>query len=233
VKTAIAVRHIHFEGLGSLEEVLIRDGYKVQYLDIGEPAFEKLNPADAELLIVLGGPVGVYEEAEYPFLAGERDLLAKRMQLNLPTLGICLGAQLMAAALGAKVYPSGIKEIGFAPVDLTDTGLQSSLLHLKDQPVLHWHGDTFDLPQNSQLLASTAACRNQAFSLGPNILGLQFHPELSSAADLEKWLVGYAVELAAAKVSPIKLREDSQRYCENLRNAAIATFTAWINGLSL
>jgi GMP synthase (glutamine-hydrolysing) len=233
VKTAIAVRHIHFEGLGSLEEVLIRDGYKVQYLDIGEPAFEKLNPADAELLIVLGGPVGVYEEAEYPFLAGERDLLAKRMQLNLPTLGICLGAQLMAAALGAKVYPSGIKEIGFAPVDLTDTGLQSSLLHLKDQPVLHWHGDTFDLPQNSQLLASTAACRNQAFSLGPNILGLQFHPELSSAADLEKWLVGYAVELAAAKVSPIKLREDSQRYCENLRDAAIATFTAWINGLSL
>jgi GMP synthase (glutamine-hydrolysing) len=233
MKKAIAIRHIHFEGLGSLEEVLIREGYEVQYLDIGEPAFEKLEPANAELIVVLGGPIGVYEETDYPFLLKERGLLARRMQFDLPTLGICLGAQLMAAALGAKVYPSGIKEIGFAPVDLTTAGLQSPLLHLKDKPVLHWHGDTFDLPENSQLLASTPACRNQAFSRGPNILGLQFHPELDSSSHLEKWLVGHAVELATANVSPSRLRADSQRYCEILREAAIATFTAWLNGLSV
>lgn len=232
MKTAIAMRHVHFEGLGSIEEVLLREGYVVRYCDVGEPCFEKLEPLDADLMVVLGAPIGVYDETAYPFLAHERDLLAKRMQLHLPTLGICLGAQLMASALGARVYPSGTKEIGFAAVQMTETGLQSPLQYLKDRPVLHWHGDTFDLPGHAQLLASTSVCRNQAFSLGPNILGLQFHPELPSSIDLERWLVGHAVELDAANVSPIKLRADGLRYAENLREGAIATFTAWIHQLS-
>jgi GMP synthase (glutamine-hydrolysing) len=231
VKTAIAIRHIHFEGLGSLEEVLFREGYVVEYRDVGEHAFESLRPTDASLLVVLGAPIGVYDEVDYPFLVRERELLAKRIQLSLPTLGICLGAQLMASALGARVYPSGTKEIGFAPVNLSDAGLQSPLYHLKDKPVLHWHGDAFDLPEKAQLLASTSACRNQAFSYGPNILGLQFHPELKSPSDFERWLVGHSVELNGAKVSPAKLRADGLLYSENLREAAIKTFTAWVHDL--
>jgi GMP synthase (glutamine-hydrolysing) len=104
-------------------------------------------------------------------------------------MGICLGAQLIARAAGARVYPSGVKEIGFAPITLTEAGCDSCLAAFADDPLtLHWHGDTFDLPEGATLLASTPGCRNQAFSLGPTVIGFQFHPE-AGGPGFERWLI--------------------------------------------
>src|SRR5439155_9232464 len=123
------------------------------------------------------------------------------------TFGICLGAQLAARALGARVYPSGVKEIGWGPVDLTDVAASTPLRHLAQTPVLHWHGDTFDLPHAAVCLASTSMCHIQAFSLGSNILCVQFHPEVDPTAGIESWLVGHAAELAGAGIDPRDLRD--------------------------
>lgn len=160
--------------------------------------------------MVLGGPIGAYEDDKYPFLRAEIALLEQRLYNKQPTLGICLGAQLMARALGARVYPGPAKEIGWAPVTLTKAGRAGALAHLDGVPMLHWHGDTFDLPAGSERLASMEVCSNQAFSLGPNVLAFQFHPE-AEGHSFERWLIGHASELAHAKISPQALRADSKR----------------------
>lgn len=233
MKTAVAIRHIHFENLGTFESVLIEEGYQIEYYDIGTSGLSSLNPARPDLLVVLGGPIGVYEEAAYPFLIEERRILKERIKANLPTIGICLGAQLMASAFGAEVYFSGSKEIGFSQIQLTKSGAASPLRHLANVPVLHWHGDTFHLPNQAQLLASTPICQNQAFAVGHNLLGLQFHPEVDADAGMEPWLVGHAVELSAANISPTTLRQDAKRYSSVLRDAAQRMLREWLHGHSL
>jgi GMP synthase (glutamine-hydrolysing) len=229
-KTAFAIRHVHFEDLGTFEPALTRAGYAVSYLDVGLHSLASLDPIRPDLLIALGGPVGVYDGASYPFLDEELRLLKTRLGANLPTFGICLGAQLMAAALGARVFPSGVKEIGFSPLSLTDAGLASPLRHLTGTPVLHWHGDTFDMPERASHLAATTLCRNQAFSQGANIMGVQFHPEADPDLGLERWLVGHAAELSAAGVSPTRLREDA-RGATSLSARGRAFFDEWLSGL--
>lgn len=133
-----------------------------------------------------------------------------------------------------RVYPSGIKEIGWKPLALSDAGRNSCLAPLaeKDLHVLHWHGDTFDLPQGATHLAATDLCENQAFQFGANALGLQFHLETAAEA-LESWFVGHAVEIAGAGLSPARLREDSRRLAGACNAAGEACFTAWLDGLSL
>jgi GMP synthase (glutamine-hydrolysing) len=229
MKTAAVIRHVHFEDLGTLEEPLKHAGYEIQYFDIGQ--CNLADPTAPDLLVVLGAPVGVYEEDKYPFLRDEIDLLKMRIAEGRPALGICLGAQLIACALGARVYPSGHKEIGWAPVDLTDAALSTPLRHLANTPVLHWHGDTFDLPQNSIHLASTATCRSQAFCVGANILGLQFHPEVDPRAGIEPWLVGHAAELGQAAIDPRQLREGAKAAGASLPVKARLMFDEWLAGL--
>jgi GMP synthase (glutamine-hydrolysing) len=228
MKSAIAIRHVPFEGLGSLQTVLVESGFDCRYIDIGKDDFSTLPDLQPDLLIVLGAPVGVYEEDLYPFLISERELLTRRLRANQPTLGICLGAQQMARALGANVSFSGHKEIGFAPIDLTTEGQASPLHHLEGNPVLHWHGDTFDIPANATHLASTAICKNQAFSIGTNILALQFHSEIADVREIEAWLVGHASELASAKIDPRSIRHDAELHVGSLRKAAEQMFRQWI-----
>lgn len=122
LKTAVVIRHVHFEDLGTFEAVLTAAGYRIHYYDLGVHELWTLDPPLADLLVVLGGPVGVYEADAYPFLAEERRILEARLEAGRPTLGICLGAQQIAATLGATVAPSGIKEIGFSELTLTDAG---------------------------------------------------------------------------------------------------------------
>src|SRR3984893_9252142 len=200
MKTAAVIRHVHFEDLGSFEEPLTRTGYELRYCDVGRRNLP--DPIAPDLVIVLGAPVGVYEEDKYPFLREELDLLKARIAAGRPTFALCRAAQLVARALGARVYPSGVKEIGWGPVDLTDAAASTPLRHLARTPVLHWHGATFDLPQGAVHLASTAMCRNQAFSSGSNILCVQFHPEVDPTAGIEPWLVGHAAGLPGARVDP-------------------------------
>lgn len=229
-KKAAVIRHVPFEDLGTIAEPLTRAGYDYTYSDIGH-ALPPHDPALTDLLIVLGGPIGVYEDDKYPFLRDEIDLLTARLNAGKPTLGICLGAQLIACALGAKVYPSGVKEIGWGPVDLTGAAAATSLRHLANTAVLHWHGDTFDLPPGAVHLASTPNCRNQAFCIGPNILGLQFHPEVNPSAGIEAWLVGHAAELAGAGLDPRTLRSGGKAADISLPAKARDLFAEWLTGL--
>ena len=229
MKTVAVIRHVHFEDLGSFEEPLTRAGYELRYYDVGRRSLP--DPIAPDLVIVLGAPVGVYEEDKYPFLRDEIALLTARLSAGQPTFGICLGAQLIARALGARVYPSGVKEIGWGPVDLTDAAASAPLRHLARTPVLHWHGDTFDLPQGAVHLASTAMCRNQAFSSGSNILCVQFHPEFEPTAGIEPWLVGHAAELAAAGIDPRDLRDGANAAGPSLPAKARKMFEEWLEGL--
>jgi len=229
-KSVAAVRHVHFEDLGTFESVLEGAGYAVRYHDVGRHPLAALDPLAPDLLVVLGGPVGVYESDVYPFLAEERRLLAARLAEDRPTLGICLGAQQIAAALGAGVAPTGIKEIGFSELMLTEAGRAGPLRHLDGLPVLHWHGDAFQIPDGAAHLAATGLCATQAFARGRNILGLQFHAEVD-AAGIESWLVGHAAELAAARIDPRLLREAAARCGPPLREAGGWMLRAWLEGL--
>ncbi len=231
MKIAAVIRHVHFEDLGSFEEPLTRAGYELRYYNVGPGGLPLPDPIAPDLVIVLGAPIGVYEEDKYPFLREEINLLKARAGACRPVFGICLGAQLVARALGARVYPSGVKEIGWEPVDLTDAAASSPLRHLAQTPVLHWHGDTFDLPQGAVLLASTSLCRNQAYSLGSNILCVQFHPEVDPTAGIESWLVGHAAELAGAGIDPRDLRDGAKAAGPSLRAKARTMFEEWLEGL--
>jgi len=227
---AVVIRHVAFEDLGTLAPALGRHGYRIRYV---EPGGADLAVAGkASLLVVLGGPIGAGDDERYPWLADETSILGERMKAEQATLGICLGAQLMARALGARVYPSAAKEIGYAPVALTPAGRASVLKHLDPglTPVLHWHGDTFDLPAGAELLASTGVCVNQAFGLGARVLALQFHPEFE-AASIERWLVGHTVELGLAGIDPRALREQARRHGATLERQAAQLWDAWLEGL--
>lgn len=231
MKTALAIRHVYFEDLGTFETVLAEAGWRLRYHDVGVEDLSALDPLEHDLLVVLGGPIGVYETDAYPFLVEEKRLLATRLAADKPTFGICLGAQLIAAALGATVAPTGVKEIGFAELLLTEAGRSGPLRHLAGVSVLHWHGDAFAIPDGAVLLASTEACANQAFARGPNVMGLQFHPEADASRGLERWLIGHAAELAAAGIDPRGVRADAARIGPLLAAAARAMFAEWLQGL--
>jgi GMP synthase (glutamine-hydrolysing) len=181
--------------------------------------------------VVLGGPVSVYDEETYPFLTDEIAAVRRRLQRRVPTLGICLGAQMMASALGAKVYSIGEKEIGFGTLELTEAGLRSPLSLVGETPVLHWHGDQFDIPEGAERLAGTRICPNQAFAIDRYALALQFHLE-ADLTRIERWLVGHACELGLVGIDPRYLRSRAQMYAEDLHRAGTKVFTAWLDGLN-
>lgn len=231
-KSAVALYHVAFENLGTLEPVLDEVGFRIEYVDATCEALSSISAADADLLCVLGGPIGAYEEAAYPFIEQELGLLKARLALRRPVLGICLGAQLLARALGAAVYPGPVKEIEWKPIDLTAQGQESCLCELDGVPVLHWHGDTFDLPAGAVHLASTAAISNQAFQVDTFALALQFHAEVR-AQKMEQWLVGHACELAVNQVSVTRIREDAYRYGADLEQRAKWMLLRWLSQAGL
>jgi GMP synthase (glutamine-hydrolysing) len=211
-KTVTAVRHVNFEDLGIFADTFVRQGYSICYFDVGVNDLARIDAHDSTILVVLGGPIGAYETEQYPFLRDELRLIETHLHHGIPTLGICLGAQLIARALGADVYPGQQKELGWAKIKLSSLAAESAVRHFENVPVLHWHGDTFDLPTGAELLASTELFPNQAFSVGRNVLAFQFHPELSPMT-FERWLIGHVVEIAAMKgVTVAGLRSDTARF---------------------
>lgn len=223
MKNAVAIRHIGFEDLGTLAPILQLQDYTVTYVEPGFDSIAEIEPLAPELVIILGGPIAAYQEQDYPFLLEELRLLEQRLSADLPTLGVCLGAQLIARALGAKVYPGPHKEIGWSSIELTQAGMCSPLAYLAVDrtALLHWHGDTFALPADAIRLASSPKYKNQAFSWGKGCLALQFHPEVT-ARGLERWFIGHACEISATpSVSIAKLREDTARYAKQLKGQAV------------
>jgi GMP synthase (glutamine-hydrolysing) len=223
------LRHVAFEGQGVLAEILPEFGFATRVVDIGVDPFPA-EVAECGLLVALGGPIGVYETEAYPFLVDEIAAIGGRLRAKKPTLGICLGAQLMAAALGARVAPGPAKEIGYAPLTLTEAGRASPLQALAGVHVLHWHGDNFELPAGAENLAFTGACPHQAFALGAHALALQFHAEVEPAA-LEAWLIGHAVELGKAGIDPRGLRAEAARFGAATAAAGQKLFRDWLEGV--
>ena len=154
-RTAIAVRHLAFEDLGLLEPLLAERGYAVRYLDAPTEPVDADALRAADLLVVLGGPISANDTETYPFVADELAAIGARLADGSPTLGVCLGAQLMARALGADVHPARAAEIGYAPVVMSAEGRASVLAPLDGIPVFHWHGEQFTLPAGAASLAST------------------------------------------------------------------------------
>jgi GMP synthase (glutamine-hydrolysing) len=225
----LAIRHIAFEDLGLLAPLLAERGFAVRYCEAGIDTLDAAGLLAPDLVVILGGPIGVYEEEVYPFLRDELAAIRARLDAGRPTLGICLGAQLMAKALGAGVAPGPQKEIGWAPLTLTEAGRASVLAAFETTPVLHWHGDNFDLPANAVRLASTPACPSQAFAIGRKLLGLQFHIEVDPAR-IEQWLIGHTVELGKAGIDPRALRRQAGTLGRATAEKGRAALAAWLEG---
>lgn len=230
--SCLAVRHVLFEDLGTFGPMLERRGYTIEYLEAPLAEWRREGPRlrEADLVVVLGGPINVDEVERYAFLGPERRLLAERLHAGGPTLGLCLGAQMMASVLGARVAPMGHKELGWAPITLTPEGRQSCLAPADGLPVLHWHGDGFEIPEGAQRLAFSERCRNQAFLWGAHALGLQFHLE-ASGRELERWFVGNALEIELTPgVTLEQLRADTECSSEGVTRAGEAVLDAWLRG---
>jgi GMP synthase-like glutamine amidotransferase len=210
---AIVLQHLVREGPGTIAELCERRGLRVEIcrLDLGASVPESLE--DGDLLVVMGGSMGVGDvgDPRFPFLGHEIELLRKVLAAGQPALGVCLGSQLLAAAAGGRVYPNrrpdanGIlrpaPEVGFGEVRLLGVGREPVLAGLPERlPVLHWHGDTFDLPAGAVRLAESDVCANQAFRIGRRAYGLQFHIETD--ADLARTWAVQDSEFAAAVLGP-------------------------------
>lgn len=225
----LALRHVPFEDLGILQPLLHSRGYELNYLDVGVDVISPEITLAPDILIVLGGPIGVYDTDSYPALKAEEDAVASRLQTGTPTVGICLGAQLIAKALGAEVTSTGRKEIGYSPIRITPEARDSFLAPLDGVPVLHWHGDEFHIPDGAVRLAETPEFPNQAFSVGNNILGLQFHME-ADHTQIERWLIGHTHELASAGIDPKRIRADAAHYGPALADIARDVLATWFDG---
>jgi GMP synthase (glutamine-hydrolysing) len=232
MKTAVAIRHLAFEDLGLIEPWLKRRGWRIVTYDVGIDELWKIDLSQVDLLIVLGGPIGANDDALYPCLAEEVELIRQRLDSGRALLGICLGAQLMARALGAAVTPMDRKEIGFSPLSLTPQGGTSPLVHIGTHPVLHWHGDQFDLPTGSASLAVASACPNQAFMVSEHAMAWQFHLEVD-ASRIEQWLIGHACELQRAGIDIAALRAAAVTYRARTEKALDAVLVDWFTRMRL
>lgn len=225
MKTLLAIRHVPFEDLGSLAEPLAQAGYSIRYTDAPTADFAVLSKAKWDLLVVLGGPIGVNDGADYPFIAPEMKFVEARLNAGLPLLGICLGSQFIAKALGAQVCRNSKVELGWKPLTLTEAGKASALRHLTG-PVLHWHGEIFDLPRDALCLASTDLTPCQGFSWGP-ALAMQFHPEVT-AQGLEQWYVGNVGDIREVGLSPAELRRSAHAHAAALEAQGAALLKDWL-----
>ena len=177
-------------------------------------------------------PIGIYEVERYPFLKRELAIIETAVKKDVPTIGICLGCQALAAVLAARVYPGREKELGWDEMALTKEGKASPLGAIDGVRVLNWHGDTFDLPAGATRLASTRITPNQAFAYGPRVLALQFHVELPSR-DIEKWLIGHTMELASSKADLAKIRDETARFAAAANRAGMRLFNDWLDASPL
>ncbi|RJQ26481.1 MAG: type 1 glutamine amidotransferase [Peptococcaceae bacterium] len=229
----LVVQNVTLEGPGLLGTAMINAGLDLDIRIMDQPdATIPYNLSNYKAMVVLGGPMNVYEEDDYPYLKQIGTLIKEAVVKRIPTLGICLGAQLIAKSLGAPVRRNRVKEIGWHKVRLTAASRHSPLFTGLPEEFItfQWHGDTFDLPSGSVHPAFSDACKNQAFSLGTYIHGLQFHPEVT-AQMVAEWVEAYGDEIeefGGAGASERLLAETTSKEQES--KAAAEKFMAnWLN----
>lgn len=193
---AHVLQHVPFEGPAYIGQWLMARGAQISHTRFWESAALP-EPAAVDLLVVMGGPMSVNDEAEFPWLAAEKRFIAEVVARGRPVLGICLGAQLIASAHGARVYRNTVKEIGWFDIH-AHAAVDDAFRFPPTTTVLHWHGETFDLPPGARLLAFSTACRHQAFQLGGRAIGLQFHLEMT-ADSLDAIIDNCRAELVPAR----------------------------------
>lgn len=230
-KTALIVRHVPVEGVAGFRDPIEQAGYDVERVDVADPAFAGLDLTAPDLVIMMGGPMGVYEHDLHPWIPSQLARLAERLAADRPTIGVCLGAQMIAAALGAEVFPGPAKEVGFHPVNFTPEAQAGPLRHLDGLPMLHWHGDTFHLPEGVELLGSTPLYPHQAFRRGPNLLALQFHAEMGLDPRFEAWLEQWPDAVEAAGTDVDALRAAHAEHGPAAVAAGRAMIAEWLAGL--
>ena len=226
-------QHVSFEGLGCIETWARKEKHQLTgtrfYQNDPLPELENL-----DWLVVMGGPMGVADEQKYPWLTPEKRCIERAIHAGKTVLGVCLGAQLVADVLGARVYPNRHKEIGWFPIELTEEGRRSSLLGFLPVKfdVFHWHGDTFDLPAGAVHLARSEACEHQAFVYTERVVGLQFHLELTPP-NVSELIPNCADELVESKYiqSPSQMLSRTSDFQQT--NQAMNEILARLLGLGL
>lgn len=207
-------------------------GHALTTLCVPRVDLNEIEALEPDLLVVMGGPIGVYQAEDYPFIRKEQELLRRRIEKDLPTIGICLGSQLMASAMGARVYPGPQgPELGWHKLSLTPEGENSPARHFAPDKtsMMHWHGDTFDLPDGAVLLASSTLYKNQIYQIGRNALGIQCHPELRRER-LREWEVMFVNQVTGPEaVLPLeRWRADTARHVDDMNRQSALFFNEWM-----
>ncbi len=226
----LVVQHAQSEGLGLLAQAIAghRLSARVVRTFCGEPVPRRA--AEARAIVILGGPMGVYESDRFPHLADEIALAADALARDVPILGVCLGSQILAAAAGGRVYRGPEREIGWFPVTLSPEGRIDPVVGAlpAETVVFHWHGDTFDLPKGGVLLASSRLYAHQAFRLGRCAYGVQFHPEITpEMVDLWVSLAGEGSAAIGGLEGALRMRSEARRYAPPLEERVAAMARAF------
>jgi len=234
MRKMLVFQHVPSAPLGTLDGQLREAGFRIRYVNFSRLVEVVPDVSRYHGLIILGGPMSANELNRYPHLDAEKDAIRHAVDDEIPVLGICLGAQLIAAALGARVRKNPAKEIGWFEVVPTDAGHQDPLFSKFGGPemIFHWHGDTFALPQGAHHLARSEACPNQAFRFGDSAYGLQFHLEVDAVL-IERWLRTpvHLREITALgnTVDPEQIRTDTSRYMARSTELSGAVFGEFID----
>lgn len=231
MKKGLIIRHVPHEGVAGFRAPIESAGYVLERIDVADPEFSSVDLSEPDLLIMMGGPMGVYEQEQHPWISCQLGRLRRRLDADGPTIGVCFGAQMIAAALGADVYAGPHRELGFHSITLSEAGRKSPLHHLEDVPMLHWHGDSFTLPENVELLCSTQAYDHQAFRRGSNLLALQFHAEMGEDPRFEAWIEQWPDAVTESCGHPDALRAAHDTHGPAAVEAGRAMIAEWLAGL--
>jgi GMP synthase (glutamine-hydrolysing) len=233
MRKILVFQHVAHELLGTLNPLLKDSGFRIRYVNFDRDPAARPSLDGYFGLVVLGGPMNVDQVDLYPFLAVEVELVAEALQRGMPVLGICLGAQLLARALGADVRPHHSKEIGWYQINPTAAGADDPVFAgMSDtEHIFQWHGDTFDIPSGAVHLASSPDCENQAFRYGDTAYGFQFHLEVDRPM-VERWLTvphnrQEITDLNGA-IDPEQIRRDTLQHIDKLQRLSDDTFSRWI-----